>query len=881
MKQKVIAAIKGNGIFLCLSIVLPITIMAAIYYSIGIYPGSKTTILASDALSQYAVFHASFNNVLHGEQSAFYTWYGSLGLNFWALSAYYLNGIFTPIVYFFDNQAMPDALYMITLLKFGAIGGAFWFFSSQTYKIAKPLHVGLSVAYALMSYTTAYSEVIMWLDAFIYLPLILLGIHRLMDFKKPALLFISYLLLFLSNFYMAFMIGIFSFLYFFARLFTNRKRYSSRVISYLITSILAGGASMVTILPTILDLKNNGEGLNRVNRLFTADVELWDLVTKNMVGVYDTSKYKSAPFIYIGLLALIFFFYYFVSKKIPLKNKLLYGSLGVIVAGSFYIDPLNLFWQGMHAPNMFLFRYSFLLSCLIILLAGYALEVFTKDDFEKLVNISIGLLLIFLAAIFFTNKQRYDYLSSGSIILTFVFLLLYLLLFYCYQKEWKLKWLPIILTVLILAETSFNAQRMIAGIRTDWGYPAREYFDKYYPDIKKLVDQTKVENEQLYRLENMDSVSRNDSFLYGYSGVTMFSSIRNRNSSAYLHQLGFRSFGSNLNISYLNNTLLMDAMLGIKYNISKEKLSKYGFDKKSKSGEYTLYENKYALPLGVLTDEKIYEKNAVANQTALLTHMAGEKEKLFQFVDTKQVGMENLVEEQENGAYIYSEIEPTEENIIEWSVDVPANSQAYFSITPTDFGYMDKTEIELTIEGVSRKSNMVDGGQYHDLGYHKEAKTVNIKAVFRDNDKTKIKIFKPDVVVLDIPKFEEVINKIQKKGVDFKTTGRKAKASVELTEDQVILTTIPFDKGWTAYVDGKRTEIPTFKDAFLTLRVPKGKHTVEFVFLPQGFKLGLGLFISCSLIFLLYTLIDSRNNKRQVVQKVEVGSEGLKNGETK
>ena len=38
-------------------------------------------------------------------------------------------------------------------------------------------------------FITAHSEIIMWLDAFVYLPLIILGIHRVMDQKKPILLF--------------------------------------------------------------------------------------------------------------------------------------------------------------------------------------------------------------------------------------------------------------------------------------------------------------------------------------------------------------------------------------------------------------------------------------------------------------------------------------------------------------------------------------------------------------------------------------------------------------------------------------------------------------------------------------------------------------------
>lgn len=79
------------------------------------------------------------------------------------------------------------------------------------------------------------------------------------------------------------------------------------------------------------------------------------------------------------------------------------------------------------------------------------------------------------------------------------------------------------------------------------------------------------DSDSFYRLENLDPVSANDSINYGYSGISLFSSIRNRNSSSYLDKLGFRSRGTNLNIRYNNNTLLMDGFTGIKYNISKTK----------------------------------------------------------------------------------------------------------------------------------------------------------------------------------------------------------------------------------------------------------------------------------------------------------------------
>ena len=75
---------------------------------------------------------------------------------------------------------------------------------------------------------------------------------------------------------------------------------------------------------------------------------------KNMIGVYDTTKYGSIPFIYIGLLPLILSLL-FRYERSSIEKQTTFGSLFVLLIASFYITPLNLFWHGMHAPNMFLF----------------------------------------------------------------------------------------------------------------------------------------------------------------------------------------------------------------------------------------------------------------------------------------------------------------------------------------------------------------------------------------------------------------------------------------------------------------------------------------------------------------------------------------------
>lgn len=138
-------------------------------------------------------------------------------------------------------------------------------------------------------------------------------------------------------------------------------------------------------------------------------------------------------------------------------------------------------------------------------------------------------------------------------------------------------------------EAFINSDFMVRGVLKDWNYASRSLYTEPYPSIKALVDKTKSDNDTFYRMENLDPVSSNDAFNYGYSGVSMFSSIRNRHSSGYMDQLGFRSRGTSLNIRYQNNTLLADAFTGIKYNIAKTKdLNKYGFTKTQSVGEYNL-----------------------------------------------------------------------------------------------------------------------------------------------------------------------------------------------------------------------------------------------------------------------------------------------------
>ncbi|MEI5990605.1 hypothetical protein A5881_002110 [Enterococcus termitis] len=865
MKKQRAHFFQGNIRYALASFILPIVLLAGVYFTIGIYPGSKTSILASDGFGQYANFFASFNNMMKSDQSLFYTWFGSLGLNYVSLISYYLGGIFTPFVYFFDNQNIPDFIYYLTLIKVGFAGLAFWFFSHKTFHLPKWGNLLLSVSYALMGFTIANSEMIMWLDGLIYFPLVILGIHLIMDQRQPWLLFISYFLLFISNFYIGFMIGVYSFLYFIARLFTNQKRYRSSLPGYLFTSILAGGASMILLLPALIDLQTNGEALTTVKSFKTAATGPWDLVIKNMIGVYDTTRYGSIPFIYVGLLPLVFCLFFFLSKKIRWRDKICYGLLLLVLVASFYIEPLNLFWHGLHAPNMFLFRFSFLFSFTILLLAGYGWSVYQKEDFEQLVNIFIGLLVLFTGVRVLTAKSHhYDYLTYTSFILTLVFLAIYLVFFFFNHKDkGQTKMLVYLFMGIFFLELGVNTQLLVQGIKDDWGYAQRSGFTKDFKAIQTLVKQTKDENKSFYRMENNTASSPNESFRYGYSGIGMFSSIRNRHSSFYMNTLGFRSYDTNLSIQYQNNTVLMDALMGVKYNLSNADLSKTGFEKVAASGDYQLYKNRYALPMGVLTDEGIYDEETANDPASLLLALSGEKEALYTTAFPERIETENTTLSEgvkyDKNTLILKATEKDKPLKVKWKMAVKPNSQVYLDLFPADFTGQGRTEVHVVSDKQQTKTQLAKTGQFYSLGEYNKAQEITVEATFYSTDQ--LELFDPTVMMLNTVKFAEAAQKAQEKGVAFQVSGRKATASVTTEKEQVLFTTIPADKGWQAKIDGKKVGIRTINDGLLSISIPTGKHQVEFIYRPPGLLLGSSVSILCLVIFSMYQYVIIRRSK--------------------
>ena len=822
--------------------------MIGVYLSQGIYLNSDNSPLLGDGFHQYVIFDVALRNILHGNGSLFYTFTSGLGLNFYALSSYYLGSFLSPLVYFFNLSNMPDAVYLTTLLKFGLIGLSTYFSLNKLFQsIPNPLKLALSTSYALMSFTVSQLEIKTWLDVFILIPLIITGLQLLITEKKFLLYFTSLSILFIQNYYFGYMTALFLIFWYLCQISWDFKTRKSSFLDFIITSVLAGMASLILTLPTLFDLQTHGEKLTEVTKFQTESSWYLDLFAKQFIGSFDTTKYGAIPMIFVGLLPFILTILFFTLKSIKFHVKLIYAIFFAFLIASFYIEALDLFWQGMHTPNMFLHRYAWIFSTLLIYTAA---EVLNRLKEIKIWNFLVSLFLLvtgFLATIYL--KSHYSFLTDLNILLTLEFLIVYSLLLLAVIKKFiSVNLFAILISLFIMVEMSLNASSQMDGIAKEWGFASRSAYSRDIPAMESFS--TYIGN-QFTRTEKLQTQTGNDSMKFNYNGISQFSSVRNRSASSTLDKLGFKSSGTNLNLRYANNSILADSLFGIQYNISDSPIDKYGFKDIYQKDNLTLYENQFSLPIAfasqsVYNDVK-FNEHTLDNQASFLNQLANVDFDYFSPIPyDKTENTDDLISVTSSS---------NEDAAIQYQIEVPENSQIYLSFTNLHFSNDKQKKVDILVNGEKKTFTTDNVFSFFNLGYTKEKKTFNIHVSFPGN--SQVSFESPTFYRLDTKTFTEAIQKIKEQPVTVSTSKNKVFATYDVQQDTSIFFSIPYDKGWSAYQDGKKIEIKQAQTGFMKVDIPKGKGTITLSFIPNGFVVGAICSFTSLLLFGIY------NHKRK------------------
>ena len=842
-----------NNKWIYITFLISTIIISVIYTLSKIAPFGNNSMLDVDFYHQYGpLLNELYDRVKEGS-SLLYSFNTGGGLPFYRNFLNYLSSPFNIVLFLFKKENIVMAFSCIIGLKVIFASGMMSIYLKKTFKKDGVLLTIFSVLYAFSGYFCSYYWNIMWLDGMVFLPLIMLGINKLVDDEKPIFYTIFLSIMLIANYFIAYMICIFAVMYFFGYLFYrygfSLKKTYKKIIIFILFSILAAALVSFALIPLYKALSSISATSDSFPEL-TLQFKFHELLFNHLTGVNRTvfaSDELPLPNVYAGLLTFTGVILFFINKKINIRAKLLAFLILLIFVLSFNLNSLDFIWHAFHVPNDLPWRYSFIYVFIFITIGYYGI-LRIKDLKKSSVFASsfISLIIILLA-----YKFSFKNIDFDRTIINIIFVLLYLLIFLFTQfKKINKKIIYALIIIFVSAEC-------IYGIDYNWNIDhdiATFMSDK--KTYEKLISETTSKDNDLYRMEKTDYLTLNDAAWYNYKGISTFTSMAYESVSKFQRKLGLS--GNNINSYYYKyyNTPIYNTMFDIKYLMGSYIENPY-YSYLKTDGKVDLIKYNYSSSLLYGVDKKIKgyypeEYNPFKNQSDFVSLTTNTTDIYTDVLVKDVIGGEitpSDFKNNSNGEFNY--ILDDGQDSITFMLDNKVNQNIYLYINGSNVNGFE----------VDDKYYSITSDEYYtvDVGT-KEIGDVKVKINFKDNnDDGIIKFY---AYAIDDDKFKEFYNEINKnilKVTSYSDT--LIEGDVTLKSDKVMLSTIAYDIGWKVYVDGKSVDTYKIADSYLAFDIKKGSHKIKLIYYPDGMKLGvITSFISLAIIF-IYAIFSDKKQK--------------------
>lgn len=663
------------------SAMLPMAIMLVVWAFMGTFPFGDKSLMAVDFGQQYISFFGLLKNaVLSGDLSSLsYSFTKSLGGDMIGVLGYYLMSPFNIIYILTPLKYFGFAVFLTIWLRYGAIGMAFAFLLIKRYKgleSRKWLVPLFATAYALSGMLVSYQMNVIFYDAMIMLPIVIVYLEELLDGGAPYRYAFALGLTVLLQFYMGYMISIFIALYAFyyvsPRLMVEGdwkkkiRNVSLPLLQAVIYSIIGIALASVILLPVFFNLiESKGQVGGGMTFSLAFQINPLDIFAKLVVGGFDNTSGWSAgpnlPNIYIGALGLLGFVSYFLSKKVVRVKKWAAGLVTLVFFISFVNEFVSKIWHMGQNPAGFFFRFSWLFSFFMLILAYQAMK--EKMVLSRIANLVIGLVLV--VAVVYIYSQNYSFIAklqpsgvtryitrftalhllallvvasygfysywdkskksqkeklirigwtAGFLVLTLILLkagyllsqvgitvLMYLLVLLVLNQKWS-RLSVVILSALTFFELGYNAYLSQVTL----GYDSVHKFADAAVSVKRVTDKVQADaDEKFYRIATDFAYSRTVPSLVSYPGLSTFSSSLERSTMDHFAYMG--DLGVNAATEYTNGTPLTDALYGVRYYMHAKEFDPKEMEAHPEKMYFYRFTNRF--DMGRYYTETVYEDN--------------------------------------------------------------------------------------------------------------------------------------------------------------------------------------------------------------------------------------------------------------------------------
>lgn len=863
MISKVVKEHK-NRVCYALAFLLPVLFMIGISAIIGFYPFGKVSVLVADMRYQFVDYYGYLKSVYFGNNDLFYSFSKTFGGDMMGFTCYYLGNPFTLMLLLFPNDILPAGILFMIILLMGLSGFTFNFFINHVFEL-RWVSLMYSTAYAFMGFFMAYLNCTLYFYNIMLLPLIILGLFRIVEKEKTSYLYIITLFLsIVSNYYMGYMACLFSIIIFIYLLIMKINQFSDiagekKAIGYYIAdSLTAVGLSAFALSATLYSLKGQ-KSMNMSSGLFSTarNFNMRDVFSGFYSSAFHGNVSDGLPIIYCGVLTVVFLFYFFANVTISKKEKILAFLSILVMLFSFWFDFLNVIWHGFAHPIGFPYRNSYLF-CFLVLFFSYKGFIHINDGIRFRQCIIVFAIFIVYSAYLLWSHNEYVGLDQVVVSGAIVSLTLFLIFGFNYRKDYMI---PIVVGLFMIQSLDLvyngymSVKSYFPGLEEDAEDYSLKSFSDYVDETSALVDGLNEEDPGFYRIEKLYRRTHNDPMMFAYNGLSHFSSCETEQVKSFMGSMGFRN--SELWAFYgESSTALADSLFGVKYLLSQYDETSKPYDLYKEAGDKFVYLNPYALPLcfgakDTVKNTEYSEEYHFKYQNEIAKSLTGKEYEIYRPVKDTDVSLHN-VDKQDS---VFSKINPDEEAYIE--INFVADSR--------DFVYMylnakQKQKTKIVINDLEKPDYFSDYGwsirevgKYHDgddvsLRIYLEQDSIQLDSyeLYYEN-KEELKSWYEDVTALSDCRLDKI-------------KSSHLKGEIDAKEAERIVFSIPYEEDWTIEVDGERVRAERVLNALLSIDITPGKHTIEMKYVPKGFMYGLPISILFVLVFVARVLIDRKKD---------------------
>ena len=768
-----------------------------------VYPFGDNSFLTNDLKYQYIDFFAWFRRVLLGEANLRYSFSQGLGMNTWGLYSYYLASPFNLLCVLFPADKLTLFVFAITALKLGCIHISSAWYVQKRFDLSKPAAFLLSLSFTFCSWTISNLRNPLWIDCLILLPICAYGCYELIRKQRMIRLVIATALNVMFCWYTAYISILFlcifvlvEFVDYVAEEGFSWKLMLDRALRFAGAIALGLLLSAWTFLPTILAMSKGGPVLALGPLLKTS---LKSLIRGFLPGMWVNND--STPQFYCGVIMMLLAVSLLFNRTVSIKTRIATLVVTIILVASSVLSPLEYIWCGMRVPNGFYSRTTFLLSFFALWAAGYSLQVFEgQPKFRHAYRPAVVLPILTITAIelFINAHVMWNQLYAG------------------YSEE---------------------ANSAYVATATD--------------TITTIQDQTSA---SFYRIDRtttrVDSAALNEGLALGYNQLSSYSSANNPQAIALLNSLGYSSVGE-FSTRYAEPILAVDALLGVKYAIAEHAPSGYAAMTEIADTASAVYENPYALSIGVAASSDI-------QNSTLKSESPFEKQNDLY---SKILGRE---------VELYTKIEATStensDSLKQWSVTVPASAIGYLYInkdaTAGSYWPVTLTIDQRTIENEAwRFDNNIR--QIADASDAPSQHTVSIGVAEGYTDMPQDN--EPVFYALNLDVFEQIISELKaSEFIPMVFEDGRIEGEYTAKDDGNLLLSVPYDEGWTATINGAAAELaPAANKGLSSLNMQKGSNRIVMTYKTPGALAGLAVSLATAAALVAAGLITRHKKSRR------------------